>query len=90
MYINCIECPFHLIVADPDPYDWFNADDEAIVCKKVPKEKDIKSTYTVDRTGFKPIDVALRPYQTKNVKSPDWCPISTSKIRDEKLEKILT
>jgi hypothetical protein len=89
MYNKCIDCPFHKIIPDPDPTDWFNADDEAIVCKKVERKADPNSKYGVDRQSFRPIDVAIRPHQTKNVKAPDWCPISLSKQRDDKLENIL-
>lgn len=88
MYKKCIECPFHKVIDDPDIYAW-NADDEALVCTKVRRDPDPKSRYMVDRQPFKPVDVALRPYQTKNVEVPDWCPISTSVKRDEKIEKIL-
>lgn len=87
--MKCISCLYHRIVPDPDPTDWFNADDEAIVCMKVKREPDPISKYGVDRQPFQPIDVALRPYQTKNVDAPDWCPISVSKKRDDKIENIL-
>lgn len=86
---KCIECPFHKIVPDPDPHDWFNMDDEAIVCTKVKRTPIINTEYLSDKQEFKPIDVGLRPYQTKNVEIPDWCPISLSKLRNEKLEEIL-
>jgi len=89
MYKKCIECPFHKVIDDPDIYDSWNADDEALVCTKIKRDPDPKSRYMVDRQPFKPVDVALRPYQTKNVEVPDWCPISTSVKRDEKIEKIL-
>lgn len=90
MYDKCTDCPFHKIIPDPDPTDWFNRDDEAIVCTKITRPIDKNSNYGVDRQQFKPIDVALRPYQTKNVNSPEWCPISKDKLRNDKLEKILT
>lgn len=89
MYKKCIDCPFHKVVEDPDPYDSWNSDDEALVCTKVRREPDPKSRYQVDRLPYKPIDVGLRPYQKKNVDVPDWCPISTSTIRNEKIENIL-
>lgn len=89
MYSKCIECPFHRVVSDPDPSDYFNADDVAIICQKVPKEPDKNSKYNVDRYPFQAIDVALRPYQTKNVTPPSWCPISIQNLRDDKLNDIL-
>lgn len=87
--MKCIECTFHKVIPDPDLTDWFNADDEAIVCTKVEKKPDMKSEYRVDKCGFKAIDVALRPYQTKNVDAPDWCPISLQAERDKTINKIL-
>lgn len=89
MYNKCIDCPFHKIIPDPDPSDWFNVDDVAIVCTKSNHKPDPTSDYAVDRQSFTPIDVGLRPYQAKNVDAPDWCPISISKKRDEVIEKIL-
>jgi hypothetical protein len=29
---KCTDCPEHKVIIDPDPYDWFCDDDEAIVC----------------------------------------------------------
>lgn len=89
MYNKCIECPFHKIIPDPDPNDWFNADDEAIVCTKTKREPDLNSQHQVDKIGYRPIDVALRPYQTKNVQTPQWCPISKMNIRNDKINNIL-
>ena len=86
---KCINCKFHKIIPDPDPLDWFCADDEAIVCTKMIHEIDLKSKYGVDRQKFRPIDIGLRSYQTKNVGVPDWCPISTKELRDKKIENIL-
>ena len=87
--MNCKECEFHKVIPDPDLSDWFNADDEAIVCTMVIKEPDMKSEYRVDKCGFRAIDVALRPYQTKNVEQPDWCPISLKEMRDKKINLII-
>ena len=87
--INCIECQFHKIIQDPDPHDWFNDDDEAIVCTKCTQIPDTKSKYSADRSSNKVIEGSLRPYETKNVKIPNWCPISITNKREEKLNTIL-
>jgi hypothetical protein len=29
---NCMDCPHHQVVADPDPTDWFCDDDIAVLC----------------------------------------------------------
>lgn len=86
--MKCVNCSFHRIIPDPDPTDWFNADDEAIVCIKVLKDKDLSSVYQVDRCGFRPISVGDRPYQIKNVEQPKWCPLKML-LRDEILTKLL-
>lgn len=72
---KCVKCPYHKVVADPDPNDWFNDDDEAIVCTKVSQEPDQNSKYQSDKQSHKTIEGSLRPYQTKNVEVPNWCPL---------------
>jgi len=52
MYKKCIECPFHKVIDDPDIYDSWNADDEALVCTKIKRDPDPKSRYMVDRQPF--------------------------------------
>lgn len=57
---NCMDCPNHKVLSDPDPYDWFCDDDEKVVCIKM------------DKT----ITVACRPYnKRKECKIPNWCPL---------------
>jgi len=73
-----MECPFHKVIADPDPHDWFNDDDMAVVCTKMPNDKqNKKSLYAAERQEFRTINVAMRPYQIKkeNIKIPTWCPL---------------
>lgn len=89
MYSKCIECPFHKVVPDPDPYDSFNVNDEAIVCQKSTKIPAKEPKYNVDRYPFQSVDVGLRPYQTKNVTPPSWCPVSVQNLRNDKLNYIL-
>jgi len=73
---NCIDCPFHKVIADPDPTDWFNDDDVAVVCTKVTKPIDKNSKYTADHQPFKHITVACRPYNIKKESdTPEWCPL---------------
>lgn len=43
---NCMDCPNHKVLPDPDPDDWFNDDDIKVVCAAVSKD----------------ITVACRPY----------------------------
>jgi hypothetical protein len=63
---NCIDCPFHKVLADPDPNDWFCDDDVKVVCTKT-KRKD------------NAITVACRPYRTRAESDvPEWCPLVAS------------
>lgn len=70
----CFFCPHAKVLPDPDPTDWFNDDDEAIVCTKLPSDE--KSKF---RRGHqmpnKLIEGMLRPYETRKVNSPNWCPL---------------
>lgn len=70
---HCVECPYHKVVSDPDPDDWFNDDDCAILCTQLEKSKD-------SRFPYKAIDVALRPYQVDKVKVPSYCPLLNENI----------
>ena len=87
-YNKCIDCPYHKVMPDPDPTDWFNRDDVAIVCQKSLQNINLNSNYLVDQQKFRGIDVALRPYQVSKVKPPSWCPISILNIRESKINKI--
>ncbi len=74
---SCLQCPFHEIMHDPDPNDWFNDDDVSVVCKKVKKEKEPSSEYASDRQEHKVVSFGDRPYQVKEdkIKIPEWCPL---------------
>lgn len=75
---NCLNCEFHNIINDPDPFDWFCDNDVAIVCSKLKNDNLIKnSPYLSDRNEYKIIQSSLRPYEVKNVKCPIWCPLKT-------------
>lgn len=76
----CIECAFHKIVNDRDPHDWFNDDDEALLCTKL--EPDKRSVlYAGGKLPHRMISGSLRPYETPKVIPPAYCPI---KLANEK------
>lgn len=75
----CVECPFSKVVPDPDPSDWFNDDDEAILCEKTPHKPKLDSKYAADKHEFKPVSSSLRPYETHGVEVPTWCPLKKKK-----------
>jgi len=72
----CMDCPSHLVIADPDPNDWFCDDDKAVVCTKVNNpHKDIASRYPANRHVNKIVSCSIRPYNLrKETQVPDWCP----------------
>jgi hypothetical protein len=81
---NCLDCPHHEIIPDPDPHDWFCDDDIAIICKlKASRPKE--SIYAADRASFKRITCACRPYMArKEANTPDWCPLKEKKVSKKK------
>lgn len=55
---NCTDCPFHQVMPDPDPNDWFCDDDVKVLCKK----------------SNRLITSACRPYNVKKeCDIPEWC-----------------
>lgn len=73
----CLDCPFHKVIADPDPHDWFCADDEAVVCTREKNEnQDKNSLYAADRQEYRTVTVSCRPYNRRKESSiPKWCPL---------------
>ena len=56
--ITCIDCPFHEVLPDPDPNDWFCDDDVKVYCNKSKRN----------------ITTACRPYNVKKESAiPEWC-----------------
>lgn len=65
---NCMDCPFHAVLPDPDPHDSFCSDDVKVVCNKA---------------NHKPITVACRPHRTRyECAVPHWCPIAKGPYDD--------
>ena len=61
---NCLDCPNHAILPDPDPLDSFCHDDVKVVCTKGSSDKP------------RVIALAIRPYQARRESAiPDWCPL---------------
>ncbi len=56
----CQDCPNCKILPDPDPDDWFCDDDVKIFCTKLNKT----------------IASSLRPYEVKDIKIPEECPLN--------------
>ncbi len=57
---NCLDCPFHQVLPDPDLHDWFCDDDVRVFCTKAEKN----------------ITVACRPHHVwKESYTPAWCPL---------------
>ena len=61
MIDNCMDCPNHVVLSDPDPHDWFCDDDEKVLCQHGDTERIVTC--------------ACRPYQLrKECEIPNWCP----------------
>lgn len=75
---NCLDCPKHAIINDPDPHDWFCSDDVAVVCQgTLNQARDTQSKYMADHSEYRPVTVSCRPYNTRNESNtPDWCPLN--------------
>ena len=93
---SCIECPFHKIIPDPDPDDWFCDDDIAVICtlkRKNTDEIDSNSKWLSNRQEFKTVTLSCRPFKNqleKETKIPDWCPaLKEPLIRKKQTEWIL-
>lgn len=75
---NCMDCPSHKVIADPDPHDWFNDDDQAVLCTLTNGNPDHnpESRYHSDKQNMhRCITRSCRPYQKRaECETPDWCP----------------
>jgi hypothetical protein len=77
---NCMDCRHKEVIPDPDPNDWFNDDDCAVMCLLTPKTKEYpqntKSKFRADHHPNRAITVACRPYnRRKECETPTWCPL---------------
>lgn len=79
-YPNCIDCPNHKIIADPDPYDWFCDDDVAVICLLTSRNHrhDPNSRYqATSQNDNSCATVSCRPYNVSKETTPPplWCPL---------------
>ena len=78
---NCADCQHHRVIQDPDPDDWFNDDDVAVVCTLEEKNTVKHSRRASERQDRRLVTAACRPYNVKKESTrPDWCPLV--KIRE--------
>lgn len=78
---NCIDCPHHLVAPDPDPKDWFNDDDVAVLCTITPRLE-------TSRFKNRAITSSCRPYNIrKESNTPNWCPLTTKASSDGKVDQ---
>lgn len=78
--ICCVTCPHHRVISDRDPEDWFNDDDQAVVCSITQNPSpNPDAKYPADRSVYRRVGGSLRPYEVKNVQQPDWCPLLAAK-----------
>jgi hypothetical protein len=77
MPTKCTHCKHHQVIPDPDPFDSFCSDDQAIVCllAKNPSQ-DLSSVHRADHSPHRVVAVAIRPYNLrKEDRVPGWCPL---------------
>jgi hypothetical protein len=73
--MNCTDCKYHKVIPDPDPHDWFNDDDVAVVCTIDKNDRlDESSNRLVLQQEHRIITTACRPYHIKKeCETPSWC-----------------
>ena len=84
LYSNCVDCPNHKVVNDPDPTDWFCDDDVAVLCSL--QSNMSKRTYWASGAfyEYEPITVSCRPhYIRKECITPPGCPILKNAKKEE-------
>jgi len=75
---NCIDCPHHVVVNDPEPGDWFCDDDVAVLCVKLPNINPSDDTHWASGKPWPHAKVtqSCRPYNIRReCVTPDWCPL---------------
>jgi hypothetical protein len=87
---NCMDCKAHQEIMDPNPTDWFNDDDAAVLCTLTNKNPhhNPSSDWVSDRQNkHRCITTACRPYNLrKECDIPDWCPKLEQKTPQQQTE----
>ena len=86
-YENCLDCPAHRVISDPDPLDWFCDDDLAVYCDHMRKSEEQKERENLSLINYNAyyatreydkffITWSCRPYNLrKECIVPDCCPL---------------
>lgn len=72
----CSKCLAAICVNDPDPDDWFNDDDKAILCSLMPPRDDQFLSQAGIKFNHALVLSALRPTEFNTFKRPNWCPLN--------------
>lgn len=73
--MNCLDCKHCVVVSDPDKFDWFCDDDEAVLCGLSPNETSETYWASGKPMEHRPITKSCRPYnKRKESETPSWCP----------------
>jgi hypothetical protein len=73
---TCLGCKHHEVIDDRDPDDWFCDDDQAVICKLSPTKPEPNSRFLSQRSAFRRVASACRPYNLrKEATIPTWCPL---------------
>ena len=75
--MNCLDCVYHRIIPDHDPWNDACIDDQAVVCILQPNDKeDIESLDVIKSSPYKIVVIGIRLYNTREkCDTPDWCPV---------------
>jgi len=84
LYNNCMDCPNHIVEADPDPHDWFCDDDQAVLCKLSENVENKKRWWDGFEWEFRPVTCSCRPHHKRmECNTPEWCPLIKKLTYDE-------
>lgn len=80
--MNCLDCNFHKIIEDPDPYEEINngfkiKSDIAVVCaKEKNKNKMSDAIWNHARNDYRIITCCCKPVDIREEsETPKWCPL---------------
>jgi len=73
---NCMDCPHHMVVNDPDPTDSFCSDDLAVPCTKSPNIRQQTPFGSTEEWDNRPVTFSCRPHHLRDeCNIPSWCPL---------------
>lgn len=79
---NCLDCPHRLVVADPDPSDWFCDTDVAVLCNLADNMDGFKTAKNPRPFSHRPVTVSCSPVRVRRECTvPSWCPLELQALK---------